>query len=116
MSCNGRIPLEIKTLHGKIHFKVQRFKIKDSDEDVTYFDLTNQFQDGYISDRLKEFSSYYSNRLSYEEVEELIQRTTGEKQLSDQKIRGIVVDKASELSNEIATKANNILIKSFIDL
>ena len=109
MSCNGRIPLEIKTLHGKFHFKVQRFKIKDSDEDVTYFDLTNQFQDGYISDRLKEFSSYYSNRLSYEEVEELIQRTTGEKQLSDQKIRGIVVDKASELSNEIATKANNIL-------
>jgi hypothetical protein len=109
MSCNGRIPLEIKTLHGKFHFKVQRFKIKDSDEDVTYFDLTNQFQDGYISDRLKEFSSYYSNRLSYEEVEELIQRTTGEKQLSDQKIRGIVVDKAFELSNEIATKANNIL-------
>ncbi len=109
MSCNGRIPLEIKTLHGKIHFKVQRFEIKDSDEDVTYFDLTNQFQDGYISDRLKEFSSYYSNRLSYEEVEELIQRTTGEKQLSDQKIRGIVVYKASELSNEIATKANTIL-------
>ena len=109
MSCNGKIPLEIKTLHGKIHFNVQRLKIKDKDEkkDETYFDLTHQFQDGYISDRLKELSSYYSNRLSYEEVEELIQRTTGEKQLSDQKIRGIVVDKAVELSKEIAQGVKN---------
>jgi hypothetical protein len=111
VSCNGTIPLEIKTLHGKFRFKVQRLKIKDNDEekDVTYFDLTHQFQDGYISDRLKEFSSYYSNRLSYEDVEELIERITGEKQLSDQKIRGIVVDKAEELSKEIANEVKNTL-------
>jgi len=111
VSCNGKIPVKIKSLQGSLQFNVQRFKMKDTseEEDVTYFDLTNQFKDGYISDRLKEFSSYYSNRLSYEDVEELIKRTTGEKQLSDQKIRGIVVDKARELSKEIEKEVKRII-------
>lgn len=44
----------------------------------------------------------HTNRLSYEEIERLIKRVTGEKQLSNQKIRQIVVDKALEVSEEIA--------------
>ena len=66
--------------------------------DRTYFDWTGQFQEGYVSDRLKEFSAYYSNRLSYNEVAELIERVTGNRQLSDQKIWQIVVEKASAVS------------------
>lgn len=51
-----------------------------------------------MSDRLKEFSAYYSNRLSYSEVAELVERVTGISQLSDQKIRQIVVNKALAIS------------------
>jgi len=89
---------------------VQRFIREDEGkkERVSYFDLTNQFQDGCISDRLKEFSSYYSNRLSYEEVEGLLERILGEKVLSDQKIQQVVVNKAVEISKGIAEEVKGI--------
>lgn len=77
-------------------FRVQRFLCEGVE--VTYFDLTNQFQDDYISDNLLEFSGYYSNRLSYKEVEKLIEKMTGDRQLSDTKIQQIVVSKAIEMS------------------
>jgi len=83
-------------LNGYFPFRVQRF-LSEAGE-VTYFDLTEQFQDDYVSDVLREFSGYYSNRLSYGEVEGLIERVTGKRQLSDAKIQQIVVDKAIEVS------------------
>ena len=64
---------------------------------MDYFELTHQFQRGYLSDSLKEFAAYYSNRLSYENTEELIRRLAGSQQLSDQKIHQLVVDKALEI-------------------
>jgi hypothetical protein len=89
----------IKGLHGKVTIRVQRF-IEEGKE-VSYFDLTQEFQEGYVSERVKEFSAYYSNRISYQEVEWLMEKVTGEKLLSDQKIREIVVNKAVEVSKEI---------------
>lgn len=86
-------------MHGKVRIRIQRF-IKEGKE-VSYFDLTEEFQDGYVSERVKEFSGYYSNRMSYQEVEGLIEKVTGEKLLSDQKIREIIVNKAVEVSKEI---------------
>jgi hypothetical protein len=73
------------------------------------FRLTNQLEDGHTSDGLKELSAYYANRLSYEEVEELVERTTGEKQLSDQSIQNTVVDKALEVSKQARTEALSVL-------
>ena len=94
---NGTILITIKTLHRRFEFHVQRFidRANPTSLDRTYFDWTDQFQEGYVSDRLKEFSAYYSNRLSYNEVAELIERVTGNRQLSDQKIWQIVVEKAA---------------------
>jgi len=46
--------------------------------------LTQQLAEGYISPRLQELSAYY-NRLSYEEVEKLVERVSGAKLLSDQR-------------------------------
>jgi hypothetical protein len=57
-----------------------------------------QFQEDYVSDNLRELSGYYSNRLSYKEVEKLIEKVTGTSQLSDMKIQQIVVGKAIEMS------------------
>jgi ribosome-associated translation inhibitor RaiA len=90
----------LKTLHGQFEFKVQRFieRTRGAEQEVTYFDLTDQFQEDYVSDRLKEFSTYYSNRLSYEDMAGLVERVTGSRQLSDQKIRQVVVNKALKVS------------------
>lgn len=102
--------MTIKSLHGKFTIRVQRFI--EEGQDITYFDLTQEFPDGYVSEGVKEFSAYYSNRISYQEVEGLIEKLTGEKLLSDQKIREIVVNKAVEVSKEISEqlKANKAAI------
>jgi len=97
--CNGRIPITIKTLHGQFKFKVQRFKNPEpKQKDRSYFDLTDQFQKIYVSLRLQELAGYYSNRLSYANVANLVERVTGERQLSDQKIWEIARDKTVEIS------------------
>jgi len=75
----------------------------------TYLGLTNQFEDGYTSCGLKEFSAYYANRQRSEEVEKLVEKTTGEKQLSDQSIQNTVVDKALEISKQVESEASNVL-------
>ena len=55
---------------------------------------------GQISRRLGEFSAYYANRVSYEEVEGLIERLTGERLLSDQTIWSQVVEWAVAISQQ----------------
>jgi hypothetical protein len=57
---------------------------------------------GQVSRRLGEFSAYYANRVSYEEVEGLIERLTGEKLLSDQTIWSQVVERAAAVSQQWA--------------
>jgi hypothetical protein len=49
--------------------------------------------------------------MSYEEVERLIERHTGGKLLSDQKIWQIVVDKAVEVSEQLQQEAKSVLDK-----
>ena len=99
----------IKSLEGKFSFRVQRFLCNGTEK--TYFDLTNQFQEDYVSDKLREFSGYYSNRLSYKELEILIEKITGDKQLSDTKIQQIVVDKAVEISKLQEDKQKKLIEK-----
>ena len=53
-----------------------------------------------MSSRLQELCGYYSNRISYKEVAFLVERITGEKLLSDQKIGQIVSAKALKISQE----------------
>lgn len=112
--CNGKSPITIKTLHGRFAFNVQRFTdwTNPSRPNPTYFDYTDQFQDGYISDRLKEFSAYYSNRISYSEVAGLVERVTGDRQLSDQKIWEIVVDKALAISEDQQAEVEKQLVNA----
>jgi hypothetical protein len=96
----------IKTLHGKFTFPLQR--LSREGEERSYFDLTEQFQDGYVSQRLQEVSAYYSNRMSYTEVEKLIERLTGARLLSDQKIWEIVVEKAVGVSEELTAEVEAV--------
>ena len=72
---------------------MQRFK-----DGSDYFQLTGQFREGYITECLAEFVAYYSNRISYKEVEYLLKRLTGTQLLCDQSIWKIVQDKAASIS------------------
>ncbi|MGK7907526.1 MAG: hypothetical protein AB4040_09900 [Synechococcus sp.] len=61
--------------------------------------MTGQFTESYVSPRLQEFSVFYSNRLSYEEVAALVERVSGAKLLSDQTIWNLSVAKAQQFSH-----------------
>ena len=103
--------MTINTLDGDFEFKVQRFILDEDGQErqVDYFELTHQFQAGYFSDHLKEFAAYYSNRLSYEDNEELIWKLAGSQQISDQKIHQLVVGKALEVSQVLTEETQRIL-------
>jgi hypothetical protein len=90
--------VQVKTLHGAFEFSVQRLgSAKDA---TTWLEHTGQVCHGYLSERLAEFGAYYSNRLSYEEVARLIERVSGERVLSDQKIQQLVVAQAAAVSEQ----------------
>jgi hypothetical protein len=65
---------------------------------------------------LQELCGYYSNRVSYEEVAKLVERVSGERLLSDQKIGQIVRNKALKLSQEIYKRTRATLAKIGADV
>ena len=98
MKRNGHGQVRVKTLHGQVEFRLQKY-LQDG-QSQSYFDLTEQLTDGYVSPRLQELSAYYSNRMSYEEVAGLIERLTGERLLSDQSIWQIGQRQAVQVSKQ----------------
>ncbi len=96
--CNGTNVVKVKTIHGQFDFRLQKYLVKG--KSCNYFDLTSQLTRENISHGLQELVAYYSNRISYQEVENLVERISGEKLLSDQKIWDIVVNKAVEVSSQ----------------
>lgn len=95
-------------------FALQKYQFPA--QSTNYLALTNQLQEGYVSPRLQEFCGYYSNHLSYEEVALLIERVSGERLLSDQKIGQIVSKKALQFSQEIYETTKITLDKSNQDV
>jgi hypothetical protein len=89
----------LKTIHGRFNFGLQKYQIDG--EHQSYFALSGQMHQGYVSVRLQEVAAYYSNRMSYEEVARLIQRMSGDRLLSDQSIYQIVNRKAQQVSQTI---------------
>jgi len=96
-------------VHGKFRFRLQKYQTQE--KGTNYLELTQQLEAGYISPRLQELCGYYSNRMSYEEVALLVERVSGSRLLSDQKISQIVSDKALELSQKMHKDATGILDK-----
>ena len=116
--CNGTNKVKIKTIHGQFDFRLQKYLVQG--KSCNYFDLTSQLIRENISHGLQELVAYYSNRLSYQEVEDLVARISGEKLLSDQKIWEIVVNKAQEVSrkwlSEIESNEPEIAIAATVDI
>ena len=111
MSLNGRQRLTIKTIHGRFKFEVQRFK-DERGQELNYLSYTGQFEDGYESERLREWACYSANRLSYHEVVKEIERVTGDRLLSAPRIRALVVSKARQISQTQAQQVKQSLQKS----
>ena len=82
---------------------MQRFIDCETGQRYNYFELTEQFCDGYLSAKLQEWSAYYSNRMSYEEVAKLLARMSGERVLSDQRIEQLVIATAGAISVQWAS-------------
>ena len=93
-------------MHGKFKFGLQQYQVNG--EHRSYFDWTEQMNEGYVSVRLQEVATYYSNRMSYEEVARLIERISGERRLSDQSIYQIVNQKAQQVSQSLQQELNEI--------
>lgn len=105
--CNGTQPVQIKTLHGSFCFEVQRYQLNGAS--LTYFDWTEQVFQGYSSQRLQEFVAYYSNRMSYAEVEKRVARYQGQHLVSDQGIWNIVTAQAERISEQLSDAVVQIL-------
>ena len=105
--CNGKRPIQIKTLHGEFQFDLQRYL--EEGKSCDYFELTDQLNENYSSQRLKEYVAYYSNRMSYEEVEELVKRNQGQSMLSDQTIWTVVTRQAEAVSEQITQEVKQVL-------
>jgi len=71
--------------------------------------VNSAMAEGYISPRLQELSAYYSNRLSYEEVEKLVEKWWS--QAGDQKIGQIVSDKAENWAKRCNNKWEQLYLK-----
>ena len=104
--CNGTNIVKVKTIHGQFDFRLQKYLVKG--KSCNYFDLTSQLTTRNISKGLQELVAYYSNRLSYQSVEDLVERISGDKLLSDQKIWEIVVNKAVEVSSHWQSEIGRI--------
>ena len=100
MKCNGTREVCVKTLHGRFEFRVQR--LGAGEQATTWLEQSGQVMPGNVSRRLGEFSAYYANRLSYEEVEGLVERVTGERLLRDQTVQRQVVAQAVAVSRQWA--------------
>lgn len=107
LRCNGTRNVWIKTLHGKFQFCLQKYQINK--EEINYFQLSNQLQERYVSPRLEELCGHYANCLSYENLEDLVERMTGERLLSDPTIWAIIQAKAETYSQQIRQQAKTTL-------
>lgn len=98
----------LKGLHGGVEFELQRLVERDTDLRRSYFELTGQFEHGYMTPGLQELAAYYSNRMSYEEVAGLVTRLSGERLLSDQRIEQLVIDTAVAVSQQWAQASQTL--------
>ena len=76
---------------------------------MNYLSYTGQFEDGYESERLREWVCYAANRLSYHEVVKEIERVTGDRLLSGPRIRELVVSKTGQISQTQAQHVKQTL-------
>ncbi len=95
---NGHRRVMIKTLHGAFPFDQQMYQMQG--RSVGFIELSNHQEAAYVSRGLQELVAYYSNRLSYEELQGLMVRMTGATVLSHQGSWDLVQQNVQVLSDQ----------------
>lgn len=93
--------MTLRTLHGHVPFKVQRFESPTGDR-CSYFDFQQEFQGSYISERLQEYGLWLSLSFSYEKVEQVLDRQAHAGVVSSSQIQRLAVEKAEAISRQQA--------------
>ena len=101
--------MTIKTIHGQFKFELQRFIDKKRGVGFDYFAWSHQCQNGYESERLREWVCYLANRLSYPELSKELKRHSGTQLLSADRVRDIVIEKATQISIEQDQQGQQVL-------
>jgi len=92
--CNGTNTVIIKTLHGSIQFKNQRFKDREGHEVSGYVESVCEGLYHHCTRGLEELACRYARDTSYSKAVEVIKDVSGQEQLSSQTIHKLVADRA----------------------
>lgn len=108
--CNGINTITIKTLHGSIEFRNQRFKDREGREVSGYVERIGEGMDHHCTIGLEELACRYARDTSYGKAVEVIKDVSGQEQLSAQTIHKLVADRAQQVSEEHSRKARLKLV------
>ena len=74
---DGTRGVELHSIHGSFIFPLQKFEDPTTGTHPTFFTITGEPEPGGLSHRLAEWACYYANRMSFREVETLLERVRG---------------------------------------
>lgn len=80
-----------------MRFALQRFENAEG-QHCSWFDFQQEFQQGYVSERLAEYGLLLSLENSYEKVEQLLNRQTHDEVISSGQLQRMAVEKAEQIS------------------
>ena len=103
--CNGINTITIKTLHGSIEFKNQRFRDREGREVSGYVESAGEGLKHHCTRGLEELACRYARDTSYGKAVEVIKDVSGQEQLSSQTIHKLVADRAQQVSEEVGREA-----------
>lgn len=101
----------MRTLHGEFCFANQRYKQKQTGQSSSFL-----AKPCYQSKGLREFYSYYANRLSYRETEKLLTRQTGGKAYGARHLQHKVLQESKAMAPyQLRAQAGQQLSLNFAD-
>ncbi len=116
---NGKRFITIHTLNGSYEFCLQLYELLDG-SNSNYIEMTENTFSGNYSQGLDKYIINWANEVSFEKLSDLIEQTTGERQLSAAGLENYVIRCAEEISYEWLSSSSEkiipITIESKIDL
>src|SRR5579862_2939840 len=98
LTLNGKDRVTLQTLHGAFVFAKQRL-LRADETDTDYLEATKQ---PTVSAGLEELGLYYVNRMSFHEVQGLVQRVSGQRLVCEQTLWNWALHKAVGLDMRLA--------------
>jgi hypothetical protein len=103
--------IRLHSLHGTYTFPLRRFFDPGRQAHTDFFALTGEPEAGGMSHRLAETTCFYANRLSFRDLEDLLDRTCGRlpRQTLHRLTERVATDMSADIASEIASTAHTPL-------